>query len=192
MLIRIAREGDAAAMGRVMVDTYLAAHRGQMPPEVWAKRAREWTYEVSAQGWASTLAEIAAGANDCIYVAEDADGEIVGLIMGGCAQSDVLPQSGEVYALYIQASQQGRGLGRRLVQAAAAHLAQLGMAALRIGCLAANAPARGFYEALGGTLVDQRLFDEEGVMLPEVVYGWADIGLLVTLRSTKRDDGNPR
>jgi hypothetical protein len=29
-----------------------------------------------------------------------------------------------------------------------------------------------------GRLVDERLFDEEGVMLPEVVYEWADIQAL--------------
>ena len=66
----------------------------------------------------------------------------------------------------------GQGLGRRLVQAVAAHLAQHGMTALQIGCLAANAPARGFYEAIGGRLIGERLFDEDGVMLPEVVYAW--------------------
>jgi len=59
------------------------------------------------------------------------------------------------------------------------HQAQLGMTALQIGCLAANAPARRFYESLGGRLIGERLFDEEGVMLPEVVYEWADIETLV-------------
>ncbi len=65
------------------------------------------------------------------------------------------------------------------MQAVAADLAQQGMTALQIGCLAANAPARRFYEALGGRLVGERLFDEEGVLLPEVVYEWADIATLV-------------
>jgi ribosomal protein S18 acetylase RimI-like enzyme len=183
MLIRIAREADAAAMARVMVDTYLATHRDQMPPEAWAKRAQEWTYAESERGWAGTLREIAADARpqDCIYVAEAAGGELVGLAMGGPAKTDGLPHTGEVYVLYVRASHQGRGLGRRLVQAVAAHLAQLGMTALHIGCLAANAPARRFYESLGGRLVIERMFDEEGVMLPEVVYGWADIGALVAL-----------
>jgi GNAT superfamily N-acetyltransferase len=83
--------------------------------------------------------------------------------------------------LYVRASYQGRGLGRRLVQAVAAHLAQLGMTALHIGCLAANTPGRRFYESLGGRVVDERLVDEEGFMLPEVVYGWADTSALVAI-----------
>jgi hypothetical protein len=73
----------------------------------------------------------------------------------------------------------------------AAHQAQLGMSALQIGCLAANAPARRFYESLGGRLVDERLFDEEGLMLPEVVYGWADIKALMALGSTGSEEGLP-
>jgi ribosomal protein S18 acetylase RimI-like enzyme len=189
MLIRVARQEDAAAMARVMVDTYLAAHRDQVPAEVWAKRAQEWTYDVSEQGWARTLRAIAADVNpqECVYVAE-AGGELVGLSMGGPAKTDGFPQTGEVYALYVQASQQWRGLGRRLVQAVAAHLAQHGMTALQIGCLAANAPARRFYEALGGRLVDERLFDEEGVLLPEVVYEWAAIETLLASGSARTEE----
>jgi len=180
MIIRAAYEADAPAMGYLMVETYLAAHRDQMPAAAWAKRATEWTPEVSAQGWARTLRELAAatGPHDCIYVAEDEHGELLGLALGGPANVAGGPPTGAVYALYVRRSAQGRGVGRRLVHAVAADLAQQGMTALQIGCLAANAPARRFYEALGGRLVGERLFDEDGVLLPEVVYGWADLETL--------------
>ena len=108
MIIRTAHESDAPAMGQVMVDTWLVAHRGQMPAEAWAKRAKEWTPAVSAQGWARTLREIATDerSQDCIYVAVDA-GVIVGLAMGGPANAEELPQTGAVYALYISTRHQG-------------------------------------------------------------------------------------
>jgi ribosomal protein S18 acetylase RimI-like enzyme len=168
-----------------MVATYLAAHRDQMPAEAWAKRAQDWTHEVSAQGWARTLGEIAAGERlqKCIYVAVEQDGDVVGHAMGGPAKADDLPQTGAVYPLYVQAGHQGRGLDRLLVQAVAADLAEQGMTALQIGCLAANAPARRFYEAIGGRLIGERLFDEDGIMLPEVVYEWSDIEALLALGS---------
>ena len=102
--------------------------------------------------------------------------------MGGPANAEALPQTGAVYALYISTRHQGQGLGRCLVQAVTADLAQQGMTALQIGCLAANTPARGFYEAIGGRLISERLFDEDGVMLPEVVYEWADIQALVATK----------
>jgi hypothetical protein len=38
---------DAPAMGRVMVDSFLSAHRGQMPDAAWQQRVDEWTPEVS-------------------------------------------------------------------------------------------------------------------------------------------------
>ncbi len=180
MIIRAASEVDAPAMGQLMVETYMAAHRGQMPAEAWEKRAREWTPQVSANAWARNLRELAAGTevHECIYVAVDDGGELLGLAMGGPEDVEHLPHTGAVYALYVRQGRQGRGVGRRLVQVVAAELARHGMTALRIGCLAANAPARRFYEAIGGRLVRERLFDEEGVMLPEVVYEWSDIETL--------------
>jgi ribosomal protein S18 acetylase RimI-like enzyme len=180
MIIRAAHEADAPAMGQVMVEAYLAAHRDQMPADAWTKRAQEWTPEESARGWARTLHAIAAGErlHECIYVAVDDDGDLVGLAMGGPANEGDRQQIGAVYALYVSMRHQGQGLGRCLVQAVAAELAEHGMATLQIGCLAANAPARAFYEAIGGRLVSKRLFDEDGIMLPEVVYKWANIKAL--------------
>jgi GNAT superfamily N-acetyltransferase len=183
--IRLAQLEDAPAMGRVMVDTYLAAHRGQIPEEAWEKRRQEWTYEVSERGWSRALREIADGTSPygCLYVAMDDAGGIVGLAMGGPADEEAGGAAGPlgaVYALYVRPEHQGRGLGRELVRAVAAHLARHGMTALEIGCLAANVPARRFYGALGGVVAGEREADEEGFMLPEVVYRWADTR---TLRS---------
>jgi len=43
---------------------------------------------------------------------------------------------------------------------------------LQIGVLANNAPAWRFYESIGGQLVFEGEFDEDGVILPEMVYEW--------------------
>ena len=45
-----------------------------------------------------------------------------------------------------------------------------GLTTMDVGCLEANSRGRAFYEALGGEISEQRLFDDEGVLLPEVVY----------------------
>ena len=190
-MIRAAREADAPAMGHVMVETWLAAHHGQMPEEAWARRAAEWTPQISADGWAGALREIAAGEqpHECIYVAVDESGALVGLAMGGPAKGDEHSERGAVYALYVSASHQGQGLGRRLVQAVAADLSRHGFTALEIGCLAANVSARRFYEALGGRVESERLFDEDGVPLPELVYAWPDIGVLMANEQPERVGG---
>src|SRR5206468_2651624 len=43
------------------------------------------------------------------------------------------------------------------------------------GVLAANAPARRFYEAAGGRWLGQRVFEDDGVALDEGVYVWDEL-----------------
>jgi GNAT superfamily N-acetyltransferase len=177
VIIRPAQVDDARAMGHMGTETYLTAHRGQMPEQVWNKRRDEWSEEVSARNWARTLQDIADGVSpdECVYVAiDEADDSVVGIAMGQPAADPAPPNTGEVNVLYVRESHQGRGLGRRLVQAVAAHQRRLGMTALEIAVLAANAPARGFYEALGGQPARETVFEEYGYLLPEIVYRWAD------------------
>jgi len=183
MIIRPACVDDAPAMARVMVDTWLTAHRAHISAEAWQRRKREWTYAVSERGWRETLQDIAADPDGatCMYVALDETGQIVGLVFADPVEDSTHfdATTGQVNAVYVDASHQGRGIGRRLIRAAATHLARAGMTALIIGALAANSPARRFYAALGGRVIGDRMFDEEGFMLPEVVYGWSDIRTLV-------------
>ena len=53
MKIREARLGDEAAMARVSVDSYRAAHRDQIPEE----SLMQFTYEESERNWARALRE---------------------------------------------------------------------------------------------------------------------------------------
>ena len=139
----------------------------------------EWTYEASATSWRRPLCGIASGVNkeECIFVACEENGDVIGLAMGMPAEG--FTHTGEVSALYVQQGFQGRGIGRRLVQAVAAWLHAQGHTVLHIAVLAANAPARKFYEAIGGTVIGEREFEEYGFMLPGVVYGWPDIRTLI-------------
>ena len=181
---RPARAADAEAMGRVTVASFLAAHRGQLPEPVWLARREHWTPEVSARAWAAALAELADSTDrtGCVYVAVEppdpvpaaVDGQVVGVAMGQRAESAPWPRTGEVSALYVLPGHQGRGVGRRLVAAVAAHLREQGLPALTIAVLAANTPARRFYRALGGVEVAAEVTEEAGHELPQVVYGWPD------------------
>jgi ribosomal protein S18 acetylase RimI-like enzyme len=174
MIVREARLADAAAMGRVTVDTFLAAHHGQIPDVVWERRRKDWTHDVSARAWERALRQIADGTNpqDCVYVAEAETGEIIGVAMAGV---DADCATAEVYSLYVHPRHQMRGVGRRLVAAVAAHVVRQGVARMTIAVLEANAPARRFYEALGGQAVGERPFEEAGFQLPELVYAGSDV-----------------
>ena len=182
MIIRIATLADAPGMAQVMVDTWFAAHRGQVPDEQWQQRREDWRYADSERSWRSLLAEIVDGSNtqECVYVAVRDEGEVVGVALGCPAELDLLPNAAEVSTLYVRPPQQGQGLGRRLVQAVAAHQAKLGRQALMISVLTTNAPARRFYEALGGQLIGTRETEDYGFPEPQVVYGWEGIATLAS------------
>ena len=152
-------------MGRMMVETYLRAHKGQIPDGAWQRRQEEWTWEVSAKGWSSAISEITEGLSpkDCIYLAvdeaaEDEQEQVVGLVMGGPAEVVPWEQAGEIFALYVRHASQRRGLGQKLVQAAVRHLRQAGMNRLVIRSLVRNEPANQLYGSLGGQVVGQREF----------------------------------
>ena len=176
--IRDARVDDAADMGRMMVATWLSAHRGHIPPGAWQRRRDQWTPEVSACGWERVLRARDAAPDRtraCYLVAEDEHGAIIAIAAAAAAERDPTGSVGEVGSLYVRPDHQRRGLGRRLVQRLAACLADMGYGSLHIAVVTANLEARGFYEALGGQHIGERLFDEDGDLLPERVYAWPDI-----------------
>jgi ribosomal protein S18 acetylase RimI-like enzyme len=176
-VIRAAVPDDAPEMGRVMVESFLAAHHGQIPEAAWRKRRDEWTPEVSARGWSRAIAGVVDGidARDVLLVAEDDLGVLTGLVSGAPADDNPLVSTAEIGALYVLPHRQGQGVGGSLLRAAAGVLADLGFSSIRLEVLTANLPARGFYEALGGREIGQGTVDEEGYELPVTVYGWADI-----------------
>jgi ribosomal protein S18 acetylase RimI-like enzyme len=177
MKIRVAVPDDAPDLGRVMVESFLSAHRGQMPDAAWQKRVDEWTPDVSARGWARALTEQAEGndARDVLLVAEDENGVLSGLVSGTTADADPTGSVAEIGALYVLPDRHRRGIGRALLRAAASELANRGFSALHLEVLTANLPARAFYEAMGGREIGQGTTDEEGYLLPVTVYGWPDI-----------------
>jgi ribosomal protein S18 acetylase RimI-like enzyme len=174
MVVRAARVEDTPAMASVNVDTSAPEHVSDV--------------EESARNWARAIQEIAdgTGPRNCCYVALDEAGKVVGFAIGGPPRADAPEGTGELYNLGVEESHWRRGHGRRLVQAVAGRLAELGMPALLIGCLKVNTRARRFYEALGGQVVGERHIHELG---PEVIYGWTDTRALVATGTAEPEAG---
>ncbi len=168
--VRRARPADAERLGAFLVPTWLDAHHGQVPEEVWRRRRAEWTPEVSSAAWRRTLGEIEAtsGHPSSVLLAEDASGRVVGLGM----VTVVGDGSAAVDALYVDADRHGTGLGRSLLAAIAAIAAADGAGSVDIRVLAANRPARDFYEHLGGRVAGEAVVDDDGVELAAVHYRW--------------------
>ena len=161
MTIRRATVGDVEGLARCIVDTWLAAHHDQIPGRLWERRRDQWTYEVSAAGWARTMREIAED-EDCpaVVFAAVNGSEVVGLVMGTGSRSG--GPMGEINALYVFPHEQGHGLGKRLLASVFADLAVRGIAKIQVAVLARNESARGFYEQLGGRLVARQILTRVG------------------------------
>ncbi len=123
--------------------------------------------------WRQTLH--GGGRRHQVFVAEAADGEVVGFASCGPARRATLPRrapyDGEVYTLYVALDHQGGGHGRRLLDACFAALRDQDKTAAVVWVLAAN-PARFFYEAQGGQRVAERTENFAGAALEELAFGW--------------------
>lgn len=177
MTVREATLDDIPAIARVQVDTWRTTYRGIVPDSfldglTYESRERQWT------------AALGAGSRTRLVVGEDDAGRVVGFAASGPELGGDPDYKGELYAIYIDAGAQGRGLGRRLVRAVARRLADEGMTSLLLWVLAGN-PSRGFYERLGGREVRAKPIAIGGATLEEVAYGWADTGVLL------REHGDP-
>jgi ribosomal protein S18 acetylase RimI-like enzyme len=169
MLVRDADLADVDGLASCIVASWLEAHHDQIPPELWERRRETWTVEVSAAAWNRTLLEIAteAAVRSHVLVATESE-MIVGLVMGTMDESG----EGEVDALYVAPDHQGRGVGRRLLSASFERLRAAGAENARVVVLAANAPARQFYEHMGGGEAGSAEIDEDGEVLPATAYSW--------------------
>lgn len=169
MRVREGTQTDIPAIARVRIASWRTTYVGIVAQEVLDGLNQEDAERRIRQH---------LGAGSFYYVAEEESGNIVGFVTGGPQHDGDREYTGEVYALYLLQSHQGRGLGKQLMTQAAERLAAAGHTSLLVWCIKTNAPACRFYEALGGSAVREQQFQIGPDLLTEVGYGWADTALL--------------
>jgi ribosomal protein S18 acetylase RimI-like enzyme len=113
-----------------------------------------------------------------VYVVEtDAEG-LFGVGSCGPAFHGEIPADGEITALYLLPEAQGMGIGRSLLAWMAEDLAGRGFASAGLLVLTPNAPARRFYEALGGRAVGEVQSTHDDHDVGDTIYVWDDIDVL--------------
>lgn len=174
MPVRDTTHGDAPGIARVHVDSWRTTYRGLMPEEIFPRL----TYEGRERQWRASITAADEG-RGCVVVADAGEAGIVGFASGGPCRGD-WGYDGELYAIYLSGTSQGRGLGKALFLATVERLAAQGQRSMLLWVLENNALGRGFYEALGGIHAGEKTEEMGGVTIHEVAYGWPNLAELLT------------
>ena len=162
-MIRPALQDDAAEIARVHVDAWRSSYRGLL--------ADEFLDSLSEAGYTDRWRRVIGDGASRVFVVEEPEG-IVGFASGGRERAGETGFEGELYAIYIVAGSQRKGHGRELVRAMVAALHEMGLRDMIVWVLRDNAPARGFYERLGGIYVRSQPITIGPTTLEEVSYSW--------------------
>ena len=166
--MRRADATDAEAIARIHVEAWRETYSGLLPDPVVTFQ----TVGARTALWRDVLAD-GEDADNAVFLAAGRG------FVACCAQRDAALRdagyAGEISALYTRRAAQGRGLGRYLFLAAMTHLAARGLRGAALWVLASNAPARAFYERIGGRLAGAREDVIHHHAMDDVAYGWPDI-----------------
>jgi ribosomal protein S18 acetylase RimI-like enzyme len=158
-MIRQAQPEESEAIAVVHVRSWQAAYRDLFPREALAglsveRRAEMWRGQIASRARA-------------VIVAED-DAVVQGFVaVGPCEGSEGF---GELFAIYVEPSLWGRGIGRELCRAAEEALREEGFREAILWVWEDNARARRLYEARGWRVDETRAVEMLEVEVPEVRY----------------------
>jgi GNAT superfamily N-acetyltransferase len=163
MLLRLAQPEDAIAVARVHVRSWQVAYRTLLPAD-YLDQLRP---EDRAQKY--DFASLDPRKPQTIVAVEE--GVIHGFGTTAPSRDPDLPGHGELYALYVDPEQWGRGIGVALVSAARARLFELGFRNAVLWVLAGNIRAERFYQIDRWTPDGLRRIDSVwGVTVNEIRY----------------------
>ncbi|MGM0896985.1 MAG: N-acetyltransferase family protein [Bacillota bacterium] len=168
-MIRRAIASDAPGIAKVHVDSWITTYRNIVPDEY----LNGLKYEEREKQWNRNLQHSTA------FVAENEAGEVIGFADGGKERSGDYPDiGGEVYSIYILKAYQGQGVGKMLMQAVSKELLNRDIQSMLVWVLKEN-HSSGFYENLGGKVIDEKYITIAGKQIPELAYEWADVRQIV-------------
>ena len=162
--VRLARAGDADAIGRIQVETWRAAYTGLMPDEAVAG------FDVASrqQQWREWLGRTPRPAS-ATFVVEDG-GEVVGFASLGASRDEEAEQEAELYAIYLHPSCWDRGIGRALLQRAEESMRSSGFRRAVLWVLDGNERAIRFYETAGWEANGRKDDEFQGASVTELRY----------------------
>jgi GNAT superfamily N-acetyltransferase len=167
---------DAPAIGRVHVAGLHETYTDIMPPDWLAAR----TVEERTSRWKGIIEEPIACSTIAVYIAE-CETEVCGFASCGWQRTEMLKEAGfagEFSAIYVLRRFQRRGIGLALMRSLALVLLDNRITTAALWCLKDNAPARSFYERVGGEFLLEQVGPEIHAGQLEIAYGWRDLAQL--------------
>ena len=184
--VRRARPTDAAAIGAVHVAAWRSAYPGILPDGFLSRLSiprQAAHYDRAIRAGVGVHVAIASGVD---LGRAGGPARVVGFVSGGPARGEQgAPGSlgdGEIETLYVLDDWRERGLGRRLMHAAAAHLAGAGCRSVFLWVLRDN-PSRWFYSRLGGRTAAEATIEVAGTPVVQTAYVWEPIEKLAQATS---------
>jgi L-amino acid N-acyltransferase YncA len=172
LIVRPAAVADVEAIARVHVQAWQESYRGLLPQAAIDERP----VETRVKQWYNTLVSL-----DRPTFVADENGAVCGFVSGGSVLWSGLSTGSEVSALYLLDVVKRRGVGRALFKALLGELAARDFRSAGLWVLTANAPARRFYEAMGGRLGETRLDRRGEFVFDDTAYVWDDLAALALL-----------
>jgi len=179
--VRRARPADAISIGAVHVAAWRSTYPGILPDSFLARLSvpRQAAHYDAAIRSSSTGVFVAAASGADVPLGSGS--RIVGFATAGRARGGEFTRrlaEGEVETLYVLDDWRDRGVGRKLMRAAAAHLAETGCKSCFVWVLRDN-PSRWFYQRLGGKPGAEALIQFAGARVPQTAFVWDPIERLL-------------
>jgi len=152
--IRPARAEDAQAVTAMWAE--MGAEHQQYDPQRWAFAADAG--EKQREHFLRTLAD---QQNGLALTATDSAGQVVGYLMAGVTEPAPVfrtKRRGQIWDLFVRPAHRGKGVGRRLMEAAVDGLKARGAEDLLLRVSADNEAAIEFYRKLGLRLVAHEMY----------------------------------
>jgi GNAT superfamily N-acetyltransferase len=196
--VRRARPTDAAAIGAVHVAAWRSTYPGILPDSFLSKLSiprQSAHYDNAIRSGVGVHVAIASGVDlgrgggPARIVGFVTDGPARGFSPDPSAPPSAPPRvpggrlgDGEIETLYVLDDWRERGVGRRLMRSAAAHLASAGCRSAFLWVLRDN-PSRWFYTRLGGKPAAEATILVGGSPVVQTAYVWEPIEKLAQATS---------
>lgn len=193
--VRQARPADAIAIAAVHVAAWRSTYPGILPDTYLANLSvsrQAAYYDAAIRGATGVFVAAASGLDlppgpgpgSSPGTASGGGPRIIGFATAGRARIGGVIGGhrlgeGEIETLYVLDDWRERGIGRRLMGAAAAHLAEIGCRSVFLWVLRDN-PSRWFYLRLGGKPAAEAAIQFAGRQVVQTAFVWDPIERLLT------------